>query len=91
MAMKLHVKPDLPIDIKIETLFAVFLACFGLVLGSESLRPIAWNVWAGNIERAGGAANPFRVLEERSNYVDIRAKREEFAQWAKGGGVAASR
>lgn len=90
IATKLHVKPDLPMDIKLETLTAVVLACFGLVLGSEPLRPIAWNVWAGNIEKEGGAANPFRALEERSNYVDIRAKRREFAEWAKGGGGVVS-
>lgn len=85
IATKIHVKPELPLDIKLETLTAVFLACFGLVLGSEPLRPIAWNVWAGNIEKQGGAANPFRVLEERPNYLDIRAKRKEFAEWARDG------
>ena len=83
VATKLHTKPDLPLDIKLETLTAVFLACFGLVLGSEQLRPVAWNKWAGGIEKEGGAANPFRAFEERPNYVDIRAKRKEFAEWAK--------
>jgi len=85
IATKIHVKPDLPLDIKLETLTAVFLACFGLVLGSEPLRPVAWNVWAGNIEKEGGAANPFRVLEDRPNYIDIRAKRKDFAEWARDG------
>lgn len=88
IATKIHVKPDLPLDIKLETLTAVFLACFGLVLGSEPLKPVAWNVWAGNIEKDGGAANPFRVLEDRSNYLDIRAKRKEFAEWARDGETA---
>jgi len=88
IAAKVHVKPDLPLDIKLETLTAVFLACFGLVLGSEPLKPIAWNVWAGNIEKEGGAANPFRALEDRPNYLDIRTKRKEFAEWARDGGVA---
>lgn len=88
IATKIHVKPDLPLDIKLETLTAVFLACFGLVLGSEPLKPIAWKVWAGNVEKAGGAANPFRVLEDRPNFLDIRAKRREFAEWARDGETA---
>ena len=87
IAIKLHVKPALPLDIQIETAVAVFLACFGLVLGSEPLKPIAWNVWAGNIEKEGGAANPFRAFEDRPNFLDIRAKRKEFADWAKSGGT----
>ena len=88
IATKLHVKPDLPLDVKLETVTAVFLACFGLVLGSEPLKPIAWSKWAGGIEKEGGAQNPFRVLEDRPNYLDIRAKRKEFAEWARDGGVA---
>lgn len=88
IATKLHLNPDLPIDIKIETLTAVFLACFGLVLSSEALKPVAWSFWAGNIEKEGGAANPFRALEDRPNYLDVRAKRKEFAEWARDGGVA---
>lgn len=71
----------------LETVTAVFLACFGLVLGSEPLQPIEWNIWAGGIEKEGGAANPFRVFEDRPNYLDIRAKRREFAEWAKNGGT----
>ncbi|KAK5104129.1 hypothetical protein LTS08_002013 [Lithohypha guttulata] len=90
IATQLHVKPDLPVDIKAETLVAVFLACLGLVLGSDQLKPIAWNVWAGNIEKEGGAANPFRLFEDRPNYLDIRAKRREFAEWAKNGAIGAS-
>jgi len=87
IATKLHVTPDLPLDVKLETLTAVFLACFGLVLGSEQLKPVGWNVWAGHIEKEGGTANPFRALEDRSNYIDIRTKRREFAEWARDGSV----
>lgn len=82
-AARLHLPTGLPLDIKLETIFAVVTACFGLILGAEPLKPIAWNVWAGNIEKEGGAANPFRAFEERPNYIDIRAKRREFAEWAK--------
>lgn len=88
IALRLQVQPDLPLDIKLETLTAVFLACFGLVLGTEQLKPIEWNVWAGEIEKEGGVANPFRMFEDRPNYIDIRAKRREFAEWAKNGGAA---
>ena len=84
LTSKLQTKSDLPLDIKIETLTAVFLSCLGLVLGSEQLKPIAWSVWAGKIENEGGAANPFKVYEDRPNYVDIIAKRKEFAKWASG-------
>lgn len=86
LTTKLHVKPDLPLDIKIETLTSVFLACLGLVLGAEPLKPKSWSVWAGQIEREGGAANPFRAFEDRVSFMDIRAKRKEFADWAKNGG-----
>ncbi|ERF75164.1 hypothetical protein EPUS_06204 [Endocarpon pusillum Z07020] len=72
---------SLPLDIRIETIVSVFLICFGLVAGADPLKPINWNVWAGNIEKEGGARNPFRGLEERAGFVDIRAKRKEFADW----------
>lgn len=48
------------------------LVCLGLVGGADRLRPINWNVWAGNIEREGGGANPYRGLEERAGFLDIR-------------------
>lgn len=63
---------SLPLDIRIETIVSVFLICFGLVAGADGLKPIVWNVWAGNIEKEGGARNPFRGLEERAGFVDIR-------------------
>jgi membrane magnesium transporter 1 len=49
----------------------VFLICFGLVTGADPLKPIDWNVWAGKIEKEGGARNPFRGLEERMGFLDI--------------------
>jgi len=61
-----------PLDIQIETVIAVVLVCLGLVAGAERLKPIAWNVWAGKIEREGGAANPYLVLEERPGFLDIK-------------------
>jgi membrane magnesium transporter 1 len=48
------------------------LVCFGLVAGADRLKPISWNIWAGNIEREGGGANPYRGLEERAGFLDIR-------------------
>lgn len=66
---------------------SVVLSCVGLVLGSESLRPIAWAQWAGEIEKEGGGRNPFRGLEERIGFMDIRAKRKEFIEWVKEGSV----
>jgi membrane magnesium transporter 1 len=80
---------SLPLDIKLETLISVFLACFGLVLGSEQLRPVSWSAWAGQIEKKGGKeGNPFRGLEERVGFMDIRRERREFGEWARmnGGG-----
>lgn len=65
-----------------ETVLAVFLACFGLVLGSEPLRPISWSTWAGKIEKEGNQ-NPFQSLEDRVGFMDIRAKRREFADWVR--------
>ncbi|KAI5865012.1 transmembrane protein 32 [Durotheca rogersii] len=89
---------SLPIDIVIETVVATFTICLGMVLGTSKLRPIQWRVWAGKIEREGEAGfvnssgkvekdfigNPFRLLESRPGFVDIRRQRREFAAWAKG-------
>jgi hypothetical protein len=33
--------------------------------------------------------NPFRVLESRPGFIDIRKQRKEFAEWVReGGGIA---
>lgn len=91
---------NLPIDISIETIVAIFTVCLGLVLGTPELRPIQWRVWAGKIEREGEAGfmdgngkvdknyigNPFRVLESRPGFVDIRRQRKDFADWIREGG-----
>ncbi|KAI0599363.1 transmembrane protein 32 [Biscogniauxia sp. FL1348] len=88
---------SLPIDITIETIVATFVICLGLVSGTSRLRPIQWRVWAGQIEREGEAGflnssgevekdyvgNPFRLLESRPGFVDIRKQRKEFAEWVK--------
>ena len=63
---------SLPLDIRVETVVSTVLVCFGLVGGADRLRPIKWSVWAGNIEREGGGANPYRGLEERAGFLDIR-------------------
>lgn len=77
---------------------ATLTVVLGLVMGSPKLRPIRWNIWAGKIEREGGAGftdgtgrtekdfrgNPFAALDARQGFVDIRKQRKEFAQWAKG-------
>jgi len=82
LSNKVHTTASLPLDIQIETIAAVFLSCFGLVLGSQSLKPISWSTWAGKIEREG-QVNPFQSLENRAGFMDIRAKRKEFAEWVK--------
>ncbi|KAJ8127598.1 hypothetical protein O1611_g6037 [Lasiodiplodia mahajangana] len=88
---------SLPIDIAIETIVATFIICLGLVSGTSQLRPIQWRVWAGKIEQEGEAGfknssgevekdflgNPFRLLESRPGFVDIRKQRREFTAWAK--------
>ncbi|KAI0391164.1 magnesium transporter [Xylariaceae sp. FL0594] len=95
---------SLPIDIAIETIVATFVVCLGLVSGTSQLRPIQWRVWAGKIEREGEegfknssgevekdfVGNPFRLLESRPGFVDIRKQRSEFAAWAKEHAVQAS-
>jgi hypothetical protein len=91
---------SLPLDISIETIVAVFTICLGLVLGTPELRPIQWRVWAGKIESEGEkgfmngdgevdkdyVGNPFRVLESRPGFVDIRKQRRQFAEWVREGG-----
>ncbi|KAK2814617.1 hypothetical protein FQN49_008132 [Arthroderma sp. PD_2] len=74
---------SLPADIALETLVSVILVTAGLVMGTEKLRPISWSAWAGEIEKNGGVENPFRGLEERIGFLDIRDKRKEFADWIR--------
>jgi membrane magnesium transporter 1 len=90
---------SLPIDISVETIVSIILVCIGLVLGTPELRPIQWRVWAGKIEREGEkgfmnsdgqvdkdyVGNPFKLLESRPSFVDIRKQRREYAEWAKRG------
>ncbi|KAF9243023.1 hypothetical protein DTO027I6_6044 [Penicillium roqueforti] len=78
----------LPQDIIIETLVSVLIVSIGLVLGAQKLKPISWREWAGEIERNGGARNPYLSLEERYGFWDIRAKRKEFADWVRGQDVS---
>ena len=63
---------NLPQDIAVETLVSLVVVSLGLVLGAEKLKPISWSEWAGEIEREGGARNPYRRLEERYSFWDIR-------------------
>ena len=83
----------------LETLLAVLVLCFGTVLSSPALKPIQWNVWAGRLERSKdareiidvgiGGGNPYANLEERPGFLNIRARRKEFAAWVKDGGPGA--
>ena len=68
------VGPSLPLDIRLETVLSAFLICLGVVTGADPLKPIIWNIWAGNIEEAGGGANPFKGLEDRTGFLDIRVR-----------------
>ena len=61
-------------DITLETLVAVVLVSIGLVAGTEKLKPISWSVWAGEIEKEGGAENPFRGLEDRIGFWNVRVR-----------------
>ncbi|KIW37781.1 uncharacterized protein PV06_09770 [Exophiala oligosperma] len=85
LSTRFHKPAPLPLDIKLETLISVFLACFGLILGSESLKPVSWSAWAGKVEQ-DGEPNPFHGLEERVGFMDIRAQRSEFSSWARSQG-----
>jgi len=87
---------SLPLDITIETLASVLILCVGVVLGAQELKPIQWRVWAGRMERekrgvqkdldSGFVENPYRALDDRAGFLDIRAKRKEFADWIREGG-----
>jgi hypothetical protein len=48
------------------------------VLGADKLKPISWRDWAGQIERDGGARNPYLSLEERYGFWDIRVSLNSF-------------
>ena len=43
-------------------------------MGTEKLKPISWSVWAGEIEKEGGAKNPFRGLEDRVGFWNVRVR-----------------
>jgi hypothetical protein len=95
---------SIPLDISIETIFAIIMICVGLVLGTPPLRPVQWRVWAGMIEREGERGfvdangsvakdymgNPFKVLETRPSFLNIRQQRAEFADWIREGGAQES-
>ncbi|KAL2043285.1 hypothetical protein N7G274_003591 [Stereocaulon virgatum] len=74
---------SLPLDISLETILSVIMICAGLVVGAEELKPITWRAWAGKVERENGGVGPFQGLEDRLGFVDIRAKRKEFADWVR--------
>lgn len=94
------ISTSLPIDISIETILSLFTVILGLVLRTPELRPIRWRVWAGKIEREGEkgflngdgevakdyVGNPYRALESRPGFVDIRRQKREFADWVREGG-----
>ncbi len=43
--------------------------------GEGGLRPVEWGVWGGGVERDGsgtGMGNPFRALEVRRGFLDVR-------------------
>jgi len=88
----------LPTDVLLEAITATLIICLSFVSGSPQLRPIRWRVWAGKLEREGPrgfigsidsgnqpsfVGNPFRMLETRPGFVDIRHQRKDFFQWAK--------
>jgi len=78
----------LPTDILLEALLSTVIMCVGIVLHLSStetsqLRPIAWHTWNGKQEREKGAG-AFPFLEERVGFLDIRGRREEFSEWARG-------
>lgn len=96
-ASQAGISTALPIDVAVETVVATFVVVLGLVLNTAPLRPIRWRVWAGQIEREGEEAfkdangevakdfvgNPYKLLETRPGFVDIRKQRKEFADWVK--------
>ncbi|MCJ1358324.1 MAG: hypothetical protein MMC33_008323 [Icmadophila ericetorum] len=86
---------SLPLDIILETLISVLLLCAGLVLNAETLKPIEWRIWAGEVDHGKPhvlkrGEQPqgefFRGLEKgsRRGFVDIRGQRKAFEEWVKG-------
>jgi hypothetical protein len=93
----LNPKITIPLDITLELVFSILLLCVGVVLSSPDLKPIQWNVWAGQLERSsearrikevgvGGGDAPYKAIEERGGFLDIRRARTGFEEWLKGRG-----
>ncbi|OCL09980.1 hypothetical protein AOQ84DRAFT_8382 [Glonium stellatum] len=82
---------QLPLDIVLELLASVLIVCIGVVQAAPALKPIRWSEWAGKVERderrspGDGNGNPFRGLEERRGFLDVRGMRKEFADWVREG------
>lgn len=77
-------------QIQVETVVAVILLCITIVLESSELKPVKWREWANQQEKenpgyalfADGlskVASASNILEHRPGFLDIRAKRKEFA------------
>jgi hypothetical protein len=58
----------------------------GIVIsgGRDQFRHIEQRVWMGKLEREKGAG-PWNMLEERLGFFEVRERRKEFTEWAKGG------
>lgn len=86
-------KLNLPTDIALETVFSILILCIGVVLSSQELKPIRWNVWAGRLESQKearryravgvGGGNPYAALEERAGFWDVRGARKGFEKMMK--------
>lgn len=79
---RLSASTALPHDIVIEALVSLVLVSVGLVLGAPKLKPISWSQWAGEIEKEGGGRNPYRRLEERYNFWDVRVRAIYLFRWS---------
>ena len=83
LSSNLHKAGDLPLDIKLETIISVSLACFGIVLGAEALKPISWSTWAGNIEKEGGHESLSGTGRARWDLLTSERRGKEFADWVR--------
>ena len=70
LSNRVHTGASLPIDIQVETIVAVFLSCFGFVLGSQPFKPV----------RAHGQAK----LSERGGQIHFSISRTESGLWTFG-------
>ncbi|OBT59525.1 hypothetical protein VE04_00123 [Pseudogymnoascus sp. 24MN13] len=73
---------SLPIDIVLETIISLFTT----ILGLSDREGEKGFLGADGLVAKDYIGNPYKALESRPGFVDIRKQKKEFAEWVREGG-----